>query len=158
TASGPLDRPLSDLHFQALRPREPLVAVVALSHPLARRKRVSLAELAGRGPFLEFRRGTELRRRLDDAFDQVRIDRTVAFELGQLSDLVRCAVHGLGTAVVPKTFATDLEPGAAAVLALGRADLALTVGAYTRSTDQSPITRTMLGLLGDPAVNKLRPR
>jgi DNA-binding transcriptional LysR family regulator len=54
--------------FQPLLADEPLLAVVAPDDPLARRNRVSLAEIAGLRPCVEFRPGTELRRHVDGAF------------------------------------------------------------------------------------------
>ncbi len=151
TASGPLEPASGALHFQPLRPRQPLVAIVASTHPLARRKRATLAELADRGAFLEFRRGTELRRLLDEAFQHAGIDRAIAFELGHLSELARCAAHGLGTAIVPSIFAADLDPMEATALALHGTGLAVTIGAYTRAGDRSTITHTALRQFSDVA-------
>jgi hypothetical protein len=55
---------------------------------------VSLAELACAAPFVEFRDGTELRRRLDIAFDSAGITRAIAFELGQLTEMITFAAAG----------------------------------------------------------------
>jgi DNA-binding transcriptional LysR family regulator len=82
--------------FQPLLADEPLLAVVAPDDPLARRKRVSLAEIAGQEPCVEFRPGTELRRHVDAAFRSAGLSRTVAFELGQLTEMVRFAQGGPG--------------------------------------------------------------
>jgi DNA-binding transcriptional LysR family regulator len=135
--------------FQPLLADEPLLAVVAPDDPLARRDRVSLAEIADRGPCVEFRPGTELRRHVDAAFRSAGLSRTVAFELGQLTEMVRFARAGLGTAIVPRSFTTDLAaPRRRAVGVLGLADrgLAITIGAYTRSEGDVPAARVLLDL------------
>jgi DNA-binding transcriptional LysR family regulator len=110
---------------------------------------VSLAEIADRGPCVEFRPGTELRRHVDAVFRSAGLSRTVAFELGQLTEMVRFARAGLGTAIVPRSFTTDLAaPRRRAVGVLGLADrgLAITIGAYTRSEAALPAARALLDL------------
>ena len=132
--------------FLALLADEPLLAVVAPDDPLARRKRVSLAEIADRGPCVEFRPGTELRRHVDAAFLSAGLSRSMAFELGQLTEMVRFARAGLGTAIVPRSFTADLAPRGRAlgVLALADSAMAITIGAYTRSEAARPAARALL--------------
>ena len=133
--------------FQPLLSDEPLLAVVAPDDPLARRKRVSLAEIAGQGPCVEFRPGTELRRHVDAAFRSAGLSRTVAFELGQLTEMVRFARAGLGTAIVPRSFTAELSAPrrrAVGVLALTDSGMAITIGAYTRSAAPRPAARALL--------------
>jgi DNA-binding transcriptional LysR family regulator len=116
-------------------PAEPLVAVVSRAHLTARRNQISLAELARAAPFVEFRYGTELRRRLDIAFRSAGLTRAIAFELGQLTDMVNFAVAGLGTAIVPRAFITELAaPARRSVHILRVADpgMTLTVCSYTQ--------------------------
>jgi len=133
--------------FQPLLADEPLLAVVAPDDPLARRKHVSLAEIADRGPCVEFRPGTELRRHVDAAFRSAGLSRTVAFELGQLTEMVRFARAGLGTAIVPRSFTAELaSPRRRTVGVLGLTDsgMAITIGAYTRSEAPRPAARALL--------------
>ena len=133
--------------FQPLLADEPLLAVVASDDPLARRKRVSLAEIAGQGPCVEFRPGTELRRHVDAAFRSAGLSRTVAFELGQLTEMVRFARAGLGTAIVPRSFTAELAAArrrAVGVLGLTDSGMAITIGAYTRSEASRPAARALL--------------
>ena len=115
-------------------------------YPLARRKRVSLAEIADRGPCVEFRPGTELRRHVDAAFLSAGLSRSVAFELGQLTEMVRFARAGLGTAIVPRSFTADLAPRSrtVGVLALADGGMAITIGAYIRSEAARPAARALL--------------
>jgi DNA-binding transcriptional LysR family regulator len=146
-AEGAAGDPAPDgTRFQSLLADEPLLAVVPAGDPLARRTRVSLAEIAGRGPCVEFRPGTELRRLVDAAFRSAGVSRTVAFELGQLTEMVRFARAGLGTAIVPRSFAADLAAGrpAAGVLELADRGLTMTIGAYRPAEAALPAARALL--------------
>lgn len=123
------------IEVRELLPAEPVVAVVSRDHLSAPSDQVSLAELVRAAPFVDFRAGTELRRRIDLAFESAGLARTVAFELGQLTEMITFAVAGLGTALVPLAFTTDLAgPARNTVHILRVADpgLALTVCSYTR--------------------------
>src|ERR1700761_164826 len=129
-----------------LLPPEPLVAVVSQDHLGAPGGQVTLAELAHVAPFVEFRSGTELRRRLDAAFAAAGLTRTVAFELGQIPEMINFAAAGLGTAIVPRAFTADLTaPVRTAVHVLRLADpsLTLTVCAYTRPAIWPPAARAL---------------
>lgn len=135
------------VRFRPLLADEALRAVVASGDPLARRRRVSLAEIADHGPCVEFRPGTELRRLVDAAFSLAGVTRTVAFELGQLTEMVRFARAGLGTAIVPRSFTADLTaadgpvPG---VLEVADPGLTMTIGAYIPAHAPLPSARALL--------------
>jgi hypothetical protein len=104
----------------------------------------ALADLARAAPFVEFRGGTELRRRLDIAFESAGVVRVVAFELGQLTEMIAFAAAGLGTAIVPRAFTTELAASVRdSVLVLRLADpgLTLTVCAYSRPASWPPAAR-----------------
>jgi DNA-binding transcriptional LysR family regulator len=125
---------------------EPLVAVVSRAHLPARGERVSLAELVSAAPFVDFRGGTELRKRIDVAFESAGLTRTIAFELGQLTEMINFAVAGLGTAIVPRAFTTDLAApsrNSVHILCLADPGLALTVCAYTRPAVCPPAARAL---------------
>jgi DNA-binding transcriptional LysR family regulator len=122
------------LEWQVLVEREPLVAVVGKQHRLAGRARVRLAQLAESGSFVEFRAGTGLRTTVDDAFAAVGVVRRITLELGQISDMVSFASHGLATAVVPVAFADNPPAGAASYTTLRLMDdVAMSVSAVRRS-------------------------
>src|SRR3954465_1151538 len=57
---------------------EPLVAVVAATHPLAGGTAVALSGMAG-GPFIDMRGESGLRLQVDAAFDRAGVERTVVF-------------------------------------------------------------------------------
>jgi DNA-binding transcriptional LysR family regulator len=137
-----------DINVRELLPGEPLVAVVRRDHLAAGRDQVSLAELAGAGPFVDFRAGTELRRRLDIAFEAAGLVRTVAFELGQLTEMIAFAAAGLGTAIVPRAFTTELAASvrdSVHVVRLADPSLTLTMCAYARPAFWPPAARALAG-------------
>ncbi len=70
----------------------------------------------------------------------------MAFELGQLTEMVRFARAGLGTAIVPRSFTADLAPRGrtVGVLALADGGMAITIGAYIRSEAARPAARALL--------------
>jgi DNA-binding transcriptional LysR family regulator len=90
--------------------RDPLVAVVAPRHPLAGRARVTVAELAGRGAFIHFRRGSGIRRYVDAAFTRAGVPAQAGFEVSQVHDMIRLAAQDVGATVVPRSAATWLYP------------------------------------------------
>jgi DNA-binding transcriptional LysR family regulator len=90
--------------------QDPLVAVVAPRHPLAGRARVTIAELAGRGAFIHFRRGSGIRRYVDAAFARAGVPAQAGFEVSQVHDMIRLAAQDVGATVVPRSAATWLYP------------------------------------------------
>ncbi len=154
------------LATRTLVAREPLVAVVGLDHPLARRRRVRLAELTAAGPFVEFRAGAGLRVQVDALFAAAGLTREVALELGRVSDLVRFVAQGFGTAIVPAAFARPPgEPVAPAdgarpfaTLQLAAPGAALTVRAVYRDGGSGPALRALLDLLAEERPRVRSPR
>src|ERR1700733_4927665 len=91
---------------------------------------------------------TELLPRLDIAFESAGVVRAVAFELGQLTEMISFAAAGLGTAIVPRAFTTELAASvrdSVRVLRLADPSLALTVCAYTRPASWPPAARALAG-------------
>ena len=134
------------IDVRELLPAHPLVAVVGRGHLPARDGQVSLAELARAASFVEFRAGTELRRRLDAAFESAGLVRVIAFELGQLTEMIDFAAAGLGTAIVPQAFTTELAASVrdcVHVLRLADPRLALTVCVHTRPEFLPPAARAL---------------
>jgi DNA-binding transcriptional LysR family regulator len=80
---------------------EPLVLIVAPGHPLADRKRVRLAELAGE-PFVMFREGAGLRHIIVAAARAEGFEPRVAFETNEIERARALVARGLGVSVVPE--------------------------------------------------------
>jgi DNA-binding transcriptional LysR family regulator len=130
---------------------EPLVAVVARTHPLAGRAGVALEDLAAAGPFIDMRGEAGLRLQVDAAFDRAGVERTVAFELGTSDAVVRFAGLGFGAALVPASAAEGVPD--VAVLTVDDPAARHPIGLVHRSPAPStPSARAFLALLldGDP--------
>jgi DNA-binding transcriptional LysR family regulator len=156
SAQAPANEVAGDgVERQVLVEREPLVAVVGMKHRLAGRARVRLAQLSESGSFVEFRTGTGLRATVDDAFGARGLSRSISLELGQISDMVRFASHGLATAVVPLAFARESPAGAApyAVLRI-HDDLAMSVSAVRRTGPPGLALGAFLEVLGTGAAGR----
>ncbi|MFF7634681.1 LysR family transcriptional regulator [Kitasatospora sp. NPDC008050] len=114
--------------------RDPLVAVVPGTHPLAGRGPVALTELAGAaGPagaageyptLIQGARGTGLRHQVEAAFARAGLVADQSFEIGQIHDMVRLAAAGVGITVVPRSAVRG--PGSCESLTTGAAVLELT--------------------------------
>jgi DNA-binding transcriptional LysR family regulator len=87
---------------------EPLVAVVCAAGALGGRKRISVPELLAHGQFIHFRKGTGLRHRVDDALARAGVSVSGAFEMGQITDMIRLAALDVGVTIVPRTAAVDI--------------------------------------------------
>ncbi|NMN56463.1 DNA-binding transcriptional LysR family regulator [Xanthobacter sp. SG618] len=83
---------------------EPLMAVLPVSHPLAGRDRVTIADLAD-FPFILFEGGFALNQVLEDACARNGFSPQVAARSGQIDFIVEIAGAGLGVAFLPKTIA-----------------------------------------------------
>lgn len=87
---------------------EDLVAVLAPSHRLARRKRLPLTELQDE-TLVDFPRGTGARRQTDDAFAAAGLPHTVRFEVNLMELVERFVRHGLAVGIVPALIAEGFE-------------------------------------------------
>ena len=143
--SGQADSPT--LTSTVVIQHEPLVAIVPIDHKLARRRRVRLAELAQAGPFVEFREGIDLRVEVDRAFAIAGIQRESTLELGQISDMLRCAAEGLGTAIVPRAFTAPPEDRSYHALAIVEPAPSTSVQAIYRHGRAEPALGAFLALL-----------
>jgi DNA-binding transcriptional LysR family regulator len=141
--------------FHELAPKERLVAVVSASHPLARKGHASLEELAESGSFVESRAGSVLRRRVDDAFQKVRVGRTIELELGLEGEIVQYVAEHGGVAIVPHAFVkTQVGSGRPdiSVLHLDGPELTLTLGVYTKKGGRSAAADAFVRLLSEGIV------
>lgn len=98
---------LDGLCHQMLQ-EEDLVAVLAPSHRLARRRRLPLTELQDEA-LVDFPRGTGARRQTDDAFAAAGLPHTVRFEVNLMELVERFVRHGLAVGIVPALIAEGFE-------------------------------------------------
>lgn len=127
----PADLPATLTHHSIVD--DPLVAV--LSHEAARGapEPISLADLLARGPFIHFLPGSGIRNAISAAFERANLNVEGAFELDQVSDMIRLAAAGAGVTAVPSTSAQRVTtehgaPSPFATLALADQQTIHTVG------------------------------
>jgi DNA-binding transcriptional LysR family regulator len=80
--------------------QEPMVLVCESTHPLARRHRVQLADLAGED-FIHFPPGWGIRQRLDAGFAAAGVQPTNAYEVADYAITAELIRHRLATTVLP---------------------------------------------------------
>lgn len=93
---------------------EELVAVFPRGHPLARRRRVRMAELGGE-EFISYRAGSRLRELLVAAGRDAGFDPHVTLESNESERIRRLVARGLGVAILPRSDAG--APGAGVAVA-----------------------------------------
>ncbi|MFK0150588.1 LysR family transcriptional regulator [Streptomyces sp. NPDC090493] len=116
----------------------PLVALVPREHALADREAIDLADLPDSHPLIQFSRGSGLRRQVEAAFARAGVEAGQDFEVGQIHDMIRLAVRGVGVTVVPRSSVV----GPDSLLGLGTAA-------------ELPRGARMLRLLDDQAVHHI---
>jgi LysR family transcriptional regulator, transcription activator of glutamate synthase operon len=125
--------------------REPLVAIVAPKHPLARRRRLQVELLAGE-TFVAFREGATMRARLEQAAARAGYTPRVAFETDEISRIRAIVAAGLAVAVLPQSETEQPGPTVVAV-PFQEPDFQHTVFVATRAGRRSsPAARAFLDL------------
>jgi len=97
---------LEDLEWQDVR-REPLVAVLAVDHPLARASSADIAALKD-NPFLLFAEGFAINRLILSACRRHGFDPLVAARSSQVDFLIELAASGVGVAFIPRMLAEQV--------------------------------------------------
>jgi DNA-binding transcriptional LysR family regulator len=81
---------------------DPLVVVEAVSDDdPSSSAAVRLADVAERGQFIHFQRGSGLRSRVEAAFARAGVAASGSFAVGQVTDMIRLAERGVGVTIVP---------------------------------------------------------
>lgn len=103
---------MGDLEYQPLR-RWPLMAAVSAGHPLAHRKEIDLAELAGY-PLVDIDKGSQSygeREVIGSTFRKAGLDPEVAYVSDDVETSLLAVAVGLGYALLPKYFTMGLTQG-----------------------------------------------
>jgi DNA-binding transcriptional LysR family regulator len=124
------------------------VAVVAPDHPLAAEDEVGLHLLAGE-VFVDFAEGSAARVQSDQAFAAAGLRREVTFEVSGVELMVRMVRHGLGIALLPAAFTTELHGLRCVAIADGPVRVERLIW---RRVTPSPAASAFLSLLGVRAV------
>ncbi|MFF9453541.1 LysR family transcriptional regulator [Streptomyces flaveolus] len=125
------------------------VAVVAPDHPLAAEDEVDLQLLAGE-VFVDFAEGSAARAQSDQAFAAAGLRREVTFEVSGVELMVRMVRHGLGIALLPAAFTTELHGLRCVAVADGPVRVERLVW---RRVPPSPAASAFLSLLGVGAAS-----
>ncbi|MEN5368207.1 LysR family transcriptional regulator [Stenotrophomonas sp. TWI273] len=87
---------------------EAMVAVLPPAHPLATRRRLSLATLAEL-PLVDFPQGSGARRQTDEAFAAAGLPHRVPFEINHMALVERFVQQGLAVGIVPQAIAAGFS-------------------------------------------------
>jgi DNA-binding transcriptional LysR family regulator len=122
-----------------------IIAQLPAGHPLAASESVQLTDLAGE-PFIDFPAGYGNRRVVDDAFEQLGLQRQVVVEVSDITDAAAYVGRGLGVSLVPAI--TPLaEPGVVAVpVRRPKLPWVVSVATLTTRTPTAP-TQALLSLI-----------
>jgi DNA-binding transcriptional LysR family regulator len=85
--------------------REPMLFVCEASHPLANRRKVELADLAGQD-FIQFPSGLGIRQRLDKGFAAAGVQPVSAYEVADYAITAELIRHRLATTILPASVAS----------------------------------------------------
>jgi LysR family transcriptional activator of glutamate synthase operon len=94
--------------------REELVAVVPKDHPLAPRRKLRVADLAGEA-VVTFREGATIRRRLMEAAARAGFEPRIAFATNEVARMRALVAAGLAIALLPRSDAEQPGPAVATV-------------------------------------------
>lgn len=126
---------------------EELVLVVPLEHAFARRRRVSIASLAGQ-TFIGFDRDIPTRRLIDRLFRQHRIRVAYVMELDNIETIKRSVEAGLGVSILPAAaLSNELRAKTLMMVSLEGAPMRRVGAIHDRGREMSAAAHAFLGLL-----------
>jgi DNA-binding transcriptional LysR family regulator len=131
---------------------DPLVAVLSREAAQGVEGEISLPELVKRGAFIHYMPRSGLRHSVTAALDRVGLIVEPAFELAQITDMIRLAALGVGVTVVPKAAIEQLagETGHATdfvVLALTDPEAVHCIGVVHESGRLTPAAKAFRNML-----------
>jgi DNA-binding transcriptional LysR family regulator len=128
--------------------REDLVAVAQPDHPLARKRRVRLQELAEEG-IIAYPSGSTTRRMVDAVFESHRVSVRARMEISSPEAMKRLAQSGLGVTILPRpVVAAEIGRKALKVLTLDGVRFEREIGIAHRGIDSlSPAARVFLQMV-----------
>lgn len=142
--------PPADLHTRLVA-SAPLLLVVPDGHPLARRKAVSLADLAGMS-FVDGPPGYGNRAVVDNAFAAAGVERTVAVEVADMATAATCIRKGLGIGFLSWSILAGIDSSGLVSVRITGHDLQWRLYVATSAARQaSAATRALLALIEEVA-------
>lgn len=127
---------------------EPMVIVVAPSHPLASRKRAPLEALRGES-FVAFQKGLRIREEIDRQFQLRNVELIIEFEFDNIETMKRAIELGTSVTLLPEpTVAREVAGGTLAAIPLSGQELSRPLGfVYRRDRSLSSATERFLEYL-----------
>lgn len=142
--------PPADLHTRLVA-SVPLLLVVPAGHPLARRKAVSLVDLAGMS-FVDGPPGYGNRAVVDNAFAAAGVERTVAVEVADIGTAATCIRKGLGIGFLSWSILEGIDSSGLVSVRITGHDLQWRLYVATSATRQAgAATRALLALIEEVA-------
>ncbi|CCD95942.1 putative transcriptional regulatory protein, LysR family [Bradyrhizobium sp. ORS 375] len=139
--------PIADEFSAQIVRREPLMALVSVDHPLARRDTITLAELR-ETPFILFEAGFALNRIIREACRRNGFEPLVAARSTQIDFIAELAGAGLGIAFLPRMIATQRTQVPIRLILLDEPDTEWTLAmAWRRGAYLSPAAAAWLKLV-----------
>lgn len=132
---------------------EALALACSVSHPLAVRDAVALAELGGQ-VFVDFQPDWGTRRLMDHAFAAQGVERRIAFEVTDLETMLDLVARNLGIAVLPETVSRARAPAVVSVPLTGPRPHWQLVAAFDATAGSGGAIQAFLDLLpeAEPTV------
>jgi DNA-binding transcriptional LysR family regulator len=90
----------------------PLVCILPPGHKLAKRREITCKDLAGES-FASFRHDSSVRRRIDQAFENAKVKRTIAMEAPMAPSICAFVARGLGVSIVNPLYVGAFAPALA---------------------------------------------
>lgn len=120
--------------------REELLLAMHPSHPLARKRRITAADLDGQ-PFVLFERGSSTRRVADEMFTREQINPQIVMETENVEILKALVLIGMGLAIIPYQAVTrEVHAGRLRCTRIERISLVRETGWVYRRTARVPRT------------------
>jgi len=141
-----------DFDYQPVR-NEPLIAVLPVSHPLARRKRIDFTDLAD-SPFILFEAGFALNAKILSACERKGVTPKVTARSGQIDFIVDLVTAGLGVAFLPRMLAHKHQHPGIALIPLDEPHTDWHIAlAWRASAHLPPAARAWLDLAREPSYS-----
>lgn len=142
--------------YQPVR-NEPLIAVLPINHPLARRERIDFIDLAD-SAFILFEAGFALNAKILAACERKGVVPKVTARSGQIDFIVDLVAAGLGVAFLPRMLAHKHQHAGIALIPLDEPHTDWHIAlAWRASAHLPPAARAWLELAGEQAVSTGQP-
>lgn len=131
--------------------REPLTCILPHGHPLTGRATLAMADIAAE-PFVVFRSGATIRRRVDEAAEAAGFAPRVLFETNSITRMGSLVASGLGIAVLPDSDAQRFASRVVVVPFEGPGLAHTVYFSWSAQRRRSPAARAFAEMLDSPTI------